>query len=40
MDWKGQTLMDKLLTLEQLHRNYLVGVVKGSTDDAILKSEK
>ena len=41
MDWKGQTLMDKLLTLEQLHRNYLVGVVKGPTcDDAILKSEK
>lgn len=41
MDWKGQALMDKLLTLEQLHRNYLVGVVKGSTcDDAILKSEK
>ena len=34
-------LMDKLLTLEQLHRNYLIGVVKGYTcEDAILKSEK
>ncbi|MCE5098759.1 2-dehydro-3-deoxyphosphogluconate aldolase [Staphylococcus cohnii] len=33
--------MDKLLTLEQLHRNYLIGVVKGCTcEDAILKSEK
>ena len=33
--------MDKLLTLEQLHRNYLIGVVKGYTcEDAILKSEK
>lgn len=33
--------MDKLLTLEQLHRNYLIGVVKGHTcEDAILKSEK
>ncbi|MGY3480077.1 2-dehydro-3-deoxyphosphogluconate aldolase [Staphylococcus cohnii] len=33
--------MDKLLTMEQLHRNYLIGVVKGYTcEDAILKSEK
>ena len=41
MTWKGQALMDKLLTMEQLHRNYLIGVVKGYTcEDAILKSEK
>ncbi|MEQ6961173.1 2-dehydro-3-deoxyphosphogluconate aldolase [Staphylococcus arlettae] len=41
MTWKGQALMDKLLTIEQLHSNYLIGVVKGYTcEDAILKSEK